>query len=63
MKEDFKNRGVFRIGKRNERGDRFIEFAEKHKLIIANTPFQKLKNSYWTGNHPVGKQETKQILY
>ena len=35
--------GAFRIGERNERGDRLIEFAEEHKLIIANTLFQKPK--------------------
>ena len=40
--------GAFGIGERNERGDRFIEFAEEHKLIIANTLFQKPKNRYWT---------------
>ena len=31
------------IGERNERGDCLIEFAEEHKLIIANTLFQKSK--------------------
>ena len=35
---------AFGIGERNERGDRLIEFAEKHNLIIANyTLFQKPK--------------------
>ena len=44
IKEDvFKSMEAFGIGERNERGDRFIEFAEEHKLIIANALFQKPK--------------------
>ena len=39
--EDFKSMGAFGIGERNERGDQLIEFAVEHKLIIANTLFQK----------------------
>ena len=46
--DDFKSMGAFGIGERNERGDRLIEFAEEHKLIIENTLFQKPKNRYWT---------------
>ena len=41
--EGFKSRGAFGTGKRNERGDRLIEFAEEHNLIIANTLLQKQK--------------------
>ena len=41
--EDFKSMGVFGIGGGggggDERGDRLIEFAEEHKLIIANALF------------------------
>ena len=37
--EDFKSMGAFGIGKRNETGDRLIEFAEEHNLIIANILF------------------------
>ena len=37
--EDFKSMGAFGTGKRNETGDRSIEFAEEHNLIIANTLF------------------------
>ena len=32
-----------------------IEFAEEHKLIIANTLFQKPKNRYWTWESPDGE--------
>ena len=31
------------MGKKNERGDRLIEFADEQKLITANTLFQKKK--------------------
>ena len=51
-KEDFNCMGAFEIGEGNERGDRLIEFAEKHKLIIANTLFQKPKTRYWTWGSP-----------
>ena len=37
--EDFKSMGAFGIGKRNETGDRLIEFAEEQNLIIANILF------------------------
>ena len=47
------------IGERDERGDRLIEFAEEHKLIIANTMFQKPKIDTGLGSYPMGKQETK----
>ena len=53
--EDFKSMGAFGIGERNERGDSLIEFAEEHKLIIANTLFQKPKNRYWTWESPDGE--------
>ena len=43
------------FGKRNKRGDRFIEFAEKHKLIITNTLFQKRKHKYLTRDSPDGE--------
>ena len=38
-KEDFKSMGKLGIWKRSKRGDRLIEFAEEHKLMIANTLF------------------------
>ena len=57
-KEDFKSMGAFGIRERNER-DHSFEFAEEHKLIIANTLFQKPKIDTDLGSHPMGKQETK----
>ena len=44
--------GAFATWERNERGDCFIEFAMEHKLIIANTLFQKPRNRYWTWESP-----------
>ena len=49
----------FGLGERNERGDRLIEFAEEHNLIIANLLFQKQKNDTGLGSHQMGKQGTK----
>ena len=60
--EDFKSMGAFGIRERNERGDCLIEFAEKHKLIIANN-FISQQMDTGLGSHPMGKQETKQILH
>ena len=53
--------GAFGIGERNERGDRLIEFAEEHKLIIANTLLQKPKHRCWTWESPDG--ETRNQIY
>ena len=36
------------IGKRNERGERLINFSEKHNLCIANTYFQHLIRRLYT---------------
>ena len=47
--------GAFGRGERNERGDCLIECAEGHKLIVANTLFQKPKNRYWTWESPDGE--------
>ena len=53
--EDFKSMTAFGIWEISERGDCLIEFEEEHKLIIANTPFQKLKHRYWTWESPDGE--------
>ena len=52
--------GSYGIGTRNERGQRLIEFAEEHRLTIANTLFKKAKNRYWTWESPDGK--TKNMI-
>ena len=55
--------GAFGIGERNERGDRLIEFAEEHKLIMANTLFQKPKTRYWTWESPDGETRNQIDLH
>ena len=61
LNKDFKSMGAFGIGKRNERGDCLIEFAEEHKLVIANRLLQKEKKK--TNNelrsHQMEKQESR----
>ena len=50
--------GAFGIGERNERGDHIIEFAKEHKMIIANTLFQKPpKTDTGIGSHPMGNKK------
>ena len=44
---DFKSLGAFEIGKRNEK---------KHKLVIANTPFQRKKRHQKQANKTKAKQ-------
>ena len=60
--ENFRSVSAFGKGERNERRDRLIEFAKEHKLIIANTLFQKPKADTGLRSHQVEKQETRLIL-
>ncbi|XP_037872508.1 uncharacterized protein LOC119629720 [Bombyx mori] len=53
-KED-KILGKFGYGKRNERGEKLIEFAFEHKLSIMNTYFKMRQNRKWTWKSPNGK--------
>ena len=56
--------GAFGIGERNERGNRLIEFAEEHKLIIANTLFEKQqKNPNQTNNNNKKTNKQKKKRY
>ena len=50
--ETYQSIGPYGIGIRNDRGERLIEFAEEHKLVIANTLFKKAPNRYWTWESP-----------
>ena len=56
LKQKKKTSQAFGIRERNERGDRLIEFAKEHKLIVANTQFQK-KNKKQTNKKQ--QQQTK----
>ena len=44
--------GKFGVGERNERGQRFIEFATKHNMIITNSLFEKRAKAKWTWKSP-----------
>ena len=46
--------GSFGLGKRNEKGERLIEFAKKKKLCIANTWFKQHKRRLFTWKSPDG---------
>ncbi|CAH2090099.1 unnamed protein product [Euphydryas editha] len=44
--------GRFGFGKRNERGERLIEYATEHKLAVMNTFFKKKNHRKWTWISP-----------
>ena len=52
--------GNYGTGKRNERGEKLIHFAESQKMKIANTFFKGNLNEKWTWISPDGK--TKNII-
>nr|XP_026497976.1 craniofacial development protein 2-like [Vanessa tameamea] len=49
----------FGCGKRNERGQRLVDFALEHKLTIINTCFKKKPNKRWTWRSPNGKNKNE----
>ena len=50
--------GMHRLGRRNERAERLIQFCQENKLIIANTWFQQPEN-YTHGKFLETYQEIK----
>jgi hypothetical protein len=46
--------GRYGYGEQNERGERLLEFAVKHKLMIGNTRFQQKESRKWTWRSPSG---------
>ena len=40
--------GMHGLGRRNERGERLIQFCQEHKLLIANTWFQQPVRKLYT---------------
>ena len=54
--------GKFRLGMRNEAGQRLIEFCQENALVIANTLFQQHKRRLYTWTSPDG-QHCNQIDY
>ena len=54
--------GKFGLGRRNEAGQRLIEFCQENALVIANTLFQQHKRRFYTWTSPDG-QHRNQIDY
>ena len=52
----------FGLDERNERGDRFIEWCEDHKMVISNTWFENRKSRLYTWRSP-GDRTKNQIDY
>lgn len=44
--------GAFGLGRRNERGERLLEFCAKHNLIITNTCFDHCRRRRYTWKMP-----------
>lgn len=53
--------GKFGYGKRNERGNKLVQYACEQKLSIMNTYFKKDADRRWTWISPDQKQKTKLI--
>ena len=47
--------GKFGLGRRNEAGQRLIEFCQENALVIANTLFQQHKRRLYTCTSPDGQ--------
>ena len=47
--------GKFGLGKRNETGQRLIEFCQENALVIANTLIQQHKRRLYTWTSPDGQ--------
>ena len=47
--------GKFGLGRRNEEGQRLIEFHQENTLVIANTLFQQHRRKLYTWTSPEGQ--------
>ncbi|CAF5116865.1 unnamed protein product, partial [Rotaria magnacalcarata] len=51
--------GKYGYGSRNERGERLLEFATLHNLVISNTLFQQKPSRKWTWESPDADEKRK----
>ena len=51
--------GKFGLGRRNEAGQRLIEFCQENALVIANTLFQQHKRRLYTCTSPDGQHQNR----
>ena len=51
-RRDEKEVGSYGLGKRNERGEKLVEFCKKNKLMITNTWFEQEKRRRYTWKKP-----------
>lgn len=54
--------GKFSTGKRNDNGERLIQFALEHNIYIANTFFKKSFNKKWTYLSPLGLKDERDFI-
>ena len=51
--------GPYGIGKRNDRGERLVQFAEENNLFILNSFYKKPPQAKWTWRSPDGKTKNE----
>ena len=51
--------GPYGYGKRNERGERLVQFATEQRMKIVNTFFRKRPSTKWTWRHPNGRTKNE----
>ena len=55
--------GKFGLGRRNEAGQRLIEFWQENTLVIANTLIQQHKRRLYYGHHQMVNTEIRLIIF
>lgn len=50
------------LGEKNERGDRMVEFAKQHKIVICNTMFKNHWRKLYTWKNPGDLQRNQLII-